>query len=44
MRVQGQGFAVSEVRVGNKPGTQVFTVRGGTCGVPTLFLRDPVRD
>ena len=43
-RVQGQGFAVSEVRVGNKPGTQVFTVRGGTCGVPTLFLRDPVRD
>jgi catechol 2,3-dioxygenase-like lactoylglutathione lyase family enzyme len=43
-RVQGAGFAVSELRVGAKPGTQVFTVRDGTCGVPTLFLRDPSRD
>lgn len=43
-RLQQSGFPVSELRTGNKPGTQVFTVRGGTCGVPTLFLRDPSRD
>ena len=43
-RLQAQGFALSEVREGNKPGTRVFTVRDGTCGVPTLILRDPSRD
>lgn len=37
------GFDLSEVRDGNKPGTQVFTVRSDTCGVPTLILRDPAR-
>lgn len=43
-RMQGEGLDVSEVRNGRKPGTQVFTVRDGTCGVPTLILRDPARD
>lgn len=43
-RIAAQGFAVSEVRAGHKPGTQVFGVRNGTCGVGTLFLRDPARD
>lgn len=32
------GFDVSEVRSGMKPGTRVFTVRSGTCGVPTLII------
>jgi catechol 2,3-dioxygenase-like lactoylglutathione lyase family enzyme len=31
-------FDVSEVRPGHKPGTSVFSVRGGTCGVPTLVI------
>jgi hypothetical protein len=35
---------VSDVREGRKPGTRVFSVRGGTAGVPTLILRDPARD
>jgi catechol 2,3-dioxygenase-like lactoylglutathione lyase family enzyme len=43
-RLLGLGFALSEVREGNKPGTRVFSVRDGTCGVPTLILRDPARD
>jgi catechol 2,3-dioxygenase-like lactoylglutathione lyase family enzyme len=29
---------VSEVRPGMKPGTRVFTVRDGACGVPTLMI------
>lgn len=29
---------VTGVRRGNKPGTQVFSVRSGTCGVPTLLI------
>jgi catechol 2,3-dioxygenase-like lactoylglutathione lyase family enzyme len=43
-RLRAQGRDVSEVRAGNKPGTHVFSVRDGTCGVPTLILRDPARD
>lgn len=31
-------FDVSQVRRGNKPGTQVFSVSSGTCGVPTLLI------
>lgn len=38
-RLDGSGFDVSEVRDGRKPGTRVFTVRDGTCGVPTLILQ-----
>jgi catechol 2,3-dioxygenase-like lactoylglutathione lyase family enzyme len=37
-RMQAAEFDVSEVRDGRKPGTRVFTVRDGTCGVPTLVL------
>jgi catechol 2,3-dioxygenase-like lactoylglutathione lyase family enzyme len=43
-RLRSSGLDVSEVRDGNKRGTRVFTVRDGTCGVPTLILRDPARD
>lgn len=38
-RIAAAGFNVSEVRVGRKPGTRVFTVRDRTCGVPTLMLQ-----
>ncbi len=37
-RIAAAGIDVSEVRKGRKPGTSVFTVRGGTGGVPTLML------
>lgn len=37
-RLAGQGFNLSEVRKGRRPGTQVFTVRDGTMNVPTLFI------
>jgi catechol 2,3-dioxygenase-like lactoylglutathione lyase family enzyme len=37
-RLAGAGFNVSEVRKGRKPGTEVFTVRDRTHGVPTLML------
>ncbi len=43
-RMLASGLATSEVRDGAKPGTRVFTVRDGTCGVPTLIVRDPARD
>jgi catechol 2,3-dioxygenase-like lactoylglutathione lyase family enzyme len=37
-RLHAAGLDVSEARPGRKPGTRVFTVRDGTCGVPTLML------
>jgi catechol 2,3-dioxygenase-like lactoylglutathione lyase family enzyme len=37
-RMLEAGFDVSELRKGRKPGTQVFTVRGPTFGVPTLMI------
>jgi catechol 2,3-dioxygenase-like lactoylglutathione lyase family enzyme len=37
-RLAEAGLDVSEVRTGLKPGTRVFTVRNGTCGVPTLMI------
>jgi catechol 2,3-dioxygenase-like lactoylglutathione lyase family enzyme len=43
-RLREEGFDVSPVRDGAKPGTRVCTVRDGACGVPTLVLRDPSRD
>lgn len=43
-RLVAAGIAVSAPRSGRKPGTQVFGVRDGTCGVPTLVIRDPSRD
>lgn len=43
-RMAALGIALSPPRKGNKPGTEVFTVRDGSSGVPTLILRDPSRD
>ena len=43
-RMAAHGFKLGEIRPGNKPGTQVYTVRDGTCGVRVLVLRDPSRD
>lgn len=44
-RLAAAGLDVSEVRAGVKPGTRVFTVRTGTCGVPTLMIEpSPKRD
>lgn len=37
-RLAAQGFDISELRKGRKPGTRVFTVRAKTAGVPTLVL------
>lgn len=37
-RMAGAGFNVSEVRVGRKPGTKVFTVRDAPGGAPTIML------
>lgn len=37
-RLIGAGLDVSEIRTGRKPGTDVFTVRSGTMGVPTLVI------
>lgn len=37
-RIAAANFNVSEIRAGRKPGTRVFTVRDGTCGVPTLMI------
>jgi hypothetical protein len=43
-RLTAEGFSLSEPRTGHKPGTQVFTVRDQTHGVPTLVLHDPSRE
>lgn len=37
-RLAAAGLDVTEVRPGRKPGTRVFSVRDGSCGVPTLML------
>jgi catechol 2,3-dioxygenase-like lactoylglutathione lyase family enzyme len=37
-RLAGLALDVSPVRAGRRPGTRVFTVRDGTCGVPTLII------
>lgn len=42
-RLADAGLDVSAVRPGRKPGTKVFTVRDGTCGVPTLLLEQEDR-
>jgi catechol 2,3-dioxygenase-like lactoylglutathione lyase family enzyme len=43
-RLAVEGFEVSEVRRGRKPGTRVFTVRAETHGVPTLCLEAPPKE
>jgi catechol 2,3-dioxygenase-like lactoylglutathione lyase family enzyme len=42
-RLVAAGIDTSEVRPGRKPGTRVLTIKGGTCGVPTLLL-EPAPD
>ena len=37
-RLKANGFDISEIRPGRKPGTRVFTVRNNTLGVPTLIV------
>jgi len=37
-RLAQSGLDVSNIRPGRKPGTRVFTLRNGTCNVPTLFV------
>ncbi|MFH0295903.1 VOC family protein [Bradyrhizobium sp. 31Argb] len=38
-RLLRTGRNVSDVKAGAKPGTRVFTLRDGTCNVPTLFVQ-----
>jgi predicted enzyme related to lactoylglutathione lyase len=38
-RLLRAGRNVSDVKAGAKPGTRVFTLRDGTCNVPTLFVQ-----
>jgi catechol 2,3-dioxygenase-like lactoylglutathione lyase family enzyme len=42
-RLASAGVDVSDVRTGRKPGTRVLTVRGGTCGIPTLLVERTAR-
>lgn len=37
-RLAAAGIDVSAIRPGRKPGTRVFTLRDGTCGIPTLVV------
>jgi catechol 2,3-dioxygenase-like lactoylglutathione lyase family enzyme len=37
-RLVAAGVDVSEIRNGRKPGTRVMSLRGGSCGVPTLLV------
>jgi catechol 2,3-dioxygenase-like lactoylglutathione lyase family enzyme len=37
-RVKAAGIDVSEIRIGRRPGTQIFTVRSHTGGVPTIMV------
>lgn len=43
-RLAASGCNVSEIRVGRRPGSRVFTLRDRTCGVPTLFIEHKLRD
>jgi catechol 2,3-dioxygenase-like lactoylglutathione lyase family enzyme len=40
-RMTTAGIGVSEIRAGNRPGTEVFTVKNHTAGVPTLVIGGP---
>jgi catechol 2,3-dioxygenase-like lactoylglutathione lyase family enzyme len=37
-RLAAANLDVSNIRPGRKPGTRVFTLRNGTCSVPTLYV------
>ncbi len=41
-RMRDEGFALTAVKPGRKPGTFVFTVTGGTHGVATLVLQPSI--
>jgi catechol 2,3-dioxygenase-like lactoylglutathione lyase family enzyme len=43
-RLLRAGRNVSDVKAGAKPGTRVFTLRDGTCNVPTLFVQHIPRE
>jgi hypothetical protein len=43
-RLDAAGLLLNEPRTGNRPGTRVFSVKSGSCGVPVLILVDPSRD
>jgi catechol 2,3-dioxygenase-like lactoylglutathione lyase family enzyme len=38
-RLAAAGFSLSEVRAGRGAGTEIFTVRDGTLGIPTVVLK-----
>jgi catechol 2,3-dioxygenase-like lactoylglutathione lyase family enzyme len=38
-RIAAAGFDVSDVRIGRKPGTRVFTVRSGVVAAPALMIQ-----
>lgn len=40
-RLASSGLDVSEIRIGRRPGTRVFTVHSGVLGVPTLVIQPP---
>ncbi len=42
-RLMSDRVEVSDIREGRKPGTRVFTVKSGTCGVPTLMIQQGER-
>ena len=42
-RLLAANVAVSDIRIGRKPGTRVMSVKSATCGVPTLLLERSVK-
>lgn len=42
-RLQKAGLDLSIIREGRKPGTRVFTIKSGTCNVPTLMIEQGPR-
>ena len=43
-RLASSGRNVSEIRVGRRPGSRVFTLRDRTCGIPTIFIEHEPRE
>lgn len=37
-RVKAAGIEISDIRIGRRPGTRLFTVRSHTAGVPTIMI------
>jgi hypothetical protein len=36
--VKAAGVEVSDIRIGRRPGTRIFTVKSHTAGVPTIMI------